>query len=382
MIKKDISIYIHIPFCNSKCYYCSFISSVQNEEIKKEYFQALENEIMNFNNSDNFVVKTIYIGGGTPSSVDPSYIERLLEAIKLKFKLAKNIEITIECNPNSTDESKLYSYKKMRINRLSFGVQSFNKHSLNFVGRIQNDKKELNSYKKKTIKILEKAKKIGFENISVDFILGLPYQENEEIKGFLKKLSKFVSHFSCYMLMVEDGTKLAELLPQGVDDENLAKSYEIAVKYLNKLGFKRYEISNFAKEGFESKHNKVYWNMGEYIGFGLSAHSFLYGKRIANTENLKDFISFYLKNDNINIKTIENLTKEQLAEETIMLSLRTREGLDLVKFKEKCYDLEKNKRSELASLLNFGFIEFENNYLRLSNKGFLVANKIILELID
>ncbi|MDD4110416.1 MAG: radical SAM family heme chaperone HemW [Clostridia bacterium] len=410
MIRKDISIYVHIPFCNSKCYYCSFISSVQSEEKKKEYFKALENEIMNFKEKyflasfekkeinsvsfrpsktsgeissiENFVVKTIYIGGGTPSSVEPTYIENILKEIRKKFKVDKNAEITIECNPNSTDETKLAFYKKIGINRLSFGVQSFNKHSLEFVGRIQNDKKMLKNYIKNSIKVLEKGKKLGFDNISVDFILGLPYQKKSEIKKFIKRTSKFVTHFSFYMLMVEDGTKLAELLPQGVEDDKIARLYEIAVKMLKKFGFERYEISNFAKEGFKSKHNKVYWNMGEYIGFGLAAHSFLDGKRIANTEKLGDFISYYLKRDSKNVKTIESLTKEQLAEETIMLALRTSEGLDLVKFRNNFYDLEKKKASELASLLNLGFLEFENNYLRLSNKGFLVANKLILELID
>src|SRR5574344_1445385 len=188
---KPISIYIHIPFCNSKCYYCSFTSFVQNDQKKEQYFKALENEILSFDLSKNYIVKTIYIGGGTPSCVAP-------ELIKNKFEVDNNAEITIECNPNSTDEKKLVLYKKIGINRLSFGVQSFNKHSLNFVGRIQNDKNALKTYQKKTINILKKTKQLGFENVSADFILGLPYQKKWQIKHFLKKISKLVSHFSCY----------------------------------------------------------------------------------------------------------------------------------------------------------------------------------------
>jgi oxygen-independent coproporphyrinogen-3 oxidase len=396
---------------------------VQNEQTKRDYFEALKSEILSFDlnkitqvsilNSP-FSIKTIYFGGGTPSSVDQKCIEEILKTIENKFKVDKNAEITIECNPNSTDESKLSFYKKIGINRLSFGVQSFNKHLLEFVGRIQNNKQLLKDYQKNTIEILKNARKIGFNNISADFILGLPYQTNFELKRFIKKLCKLVCHFSCYMLTLEEGTKLFNLMPQGVDEEKIAKQYEIATKLLKKLGFERYEVSNFAKPGFESKHNKNYWDMGEYVGFGLAAHSFYNNQRLANTEKLKDYINFYTglpryarnnkrseisprtsfgRNDKNNviptavegsqpINTTESLTKEQLAEETIMLALRTREGLDLVKFKANFYDLEQNKKNEIARLINSGFIEFENNYIRLAPKGFLVSNKIILELVS
>ena len=381
---KPISIYIHIPFCDSKCYYCSFISFVQNDQIKEQYFNALRNEISAFQN-DNYSVKTIYFGGGTPSYVDPKFIKQMLDEIKNKFKIDKKAEITIECNPNSVDASKLAFYKEIGVNRISFGVQSFNKRSLEFVGRV-NDKVTLKNYKKQALDIIRKAKEVGFDNISADFILGLPYQSKCQLKRFIKELRKHICHFSCYMLTVEEGTKLTKLLPNGISEERLSKEYEFAVKVLKKLGFERYEISNFAKKGFESKHNKVYWEMGEYLGFGVSAHSFYDSKRIANIDNLKEYNEFYTYHSkqmekSKSIKGVEKLSTEQLAEETIMLALRTRQGLDLVKFKNDFYDLENKKKSELARLLNSGFIEFKNNFLSLSNKGYLVANKIILELI-
>jgi oxygen-independent coproporphyrinogen-3 oxidase len=380
---KDVSIYVHIPFCNSKCYYCSFISSKQDSKTQDKYFKALKNEISDFESKNEYIVKTIYIGGGTPSCVDLKHIKTILNEIKKRFNVDKEVEITIECNPNSTTEEKLLFYKNIGINRISFGVQSFNKRSLDFIGRIQNDKKALKNYKKETIKILKKAKEFGFSNLSVDFILGLPYQTNFQLKKFIKQLSALVCHFSCYMLSIEENTKLAKLLPNGVSEEKVAKQYEIAVKTLAKLGFDRYEISNFAKKRFESKHNSVYWNMGEYIGFGISAHSFYDKKRVANTEKLKEYIDFYTeKQGNLAVKSIEKLTKEQLAEEMIMLALRTRKGLDLMKFKEKFYDLEIKKANIISLLLKSGFIKLENNFLFLTDKGYLVADKIILDLID
>jgi oxygen-independent coproporphyrinogen-3 oxidase len=381
---------------------------IENESLSlylNEIEKTVENEI---------VVKSIYFGGGTPSFVNPIFIEKIMKIIRNKFKVDENAEITIECNPNSVDESKLKTYKNIGINRLSIGMQSFNVKALSLVGRVQSSEK-LKEYKKNAIKILKLARAKSFANISADFILGLPSQRKSAIKLFLKRLSKLVTHFSCYMLTVEQGTKLAEILPDGVDDDKLACQYRIAVKTLKKLGFERYEISNFARSGYKSAHNMNYWQMGEYLGFGLAAHSFYGKKRIANTENLLDYINFYsysnegaekeedkekiiekteerkmsnLNNKSFslekdfNVKTIEFLDDSELAEETIMLTLRTQQGLDLLEFKNKYYDLESKKRKTLATLLNTGFIEFENNFLRLSDKGHLLANKIILELID
>lgn len=403
---KELSIYIHIPFCESKCYYCNFVSCVSSE--KKEYFKALYNEISEFKNKD-YLVKTIYFGGGTPSSVEPIFIKKILKQIYSKFKIDKNVEITIECNPTSTTIENLTEYKKMEINRISFGVQTFNKKSLNFVGRTQNNFKKNKGYKSLVFRCLKQAKKLGFDNISVDIILGLPYQKNRDVKKCLHKLSKFVQHFSCYMLILEKNTKLYKLLPEGLDESKSIKQYEITVKLLEKLGFNRYEISNFSKKGFESKHNNTYWTMGEYAGFGVAAHSFIGKKRIANTESLQEYISFYIKNNNCgnndfenkniennntkdkeketkneryNIKTVENISKKSLAEEKIMLGLRLKKGIDLIEFRKDFYDIEKKKAKELALLLNNGFIEFENNFLRLSDKGFLVSNAVILEIIS
>lgn len=381
---KNLSIYIHIPFCESKCYYCNFVSCASKEHDK--YFSALQKEISDFN-AKNYIVKTIYIGGGTPSFVNTIFITNILKQIRSKFTVKENAEITIECNPNSMTIEKLKKYKDIGINRISFGVQSFNKKSLEFVGRIQGDKKKLSNYKKLVIENLKQAKKLGFDNLSADIILGLPYQKNRHIKKDIKTLSKLITHFSCYMLSIEKNTKLYNLLPQGVKENKLIKQYEVTVKTLKRLGFDRYEISNFSKMGFESRHNNVYWSMGNYVGFGVSAHSFIDEYRIANTDNMEEYVRFFDKNNSEiengkEIRLIEKVSKEELGDETIMLALRTRKGLDLIMFKEKFYDLEKKKAKQLAFLLNNGFIKFKNNFLHLFDKGFLVSDAIILKIVS
>ena len=191
-MEKEISIYVHIPFCNSKCYYCSFSSSVEKETTKEKYFKALQNEIkFNSKNFKNRIVKTIYFGGGTPSAVSEKLIEKTLKTIRNYYKVDPNCEITIELNPNSTTKEKLEKYWEIGINRLSFGVQSFNKKALEFVGRIKKD--ETKTYKKQVLWALKTAKEIGFKNISVDFILGLPFQKKRELCSFFKTVSPFVN---------------------------------------------------------------------------------------------------------------------------------------------------------------------------------------------
>lgn len=382
-MEKEISIYVHVPFCNSKCYYCSFSSSVENETTKTKYFKALNNEIEFYSKKvQNRVVKTIYFGGGTPSVAREKQIEKTLKTIKKCFKIKENCEITIELNPNSTTKEKLLLYKKIGINRLSFGVQSFNRKALEFVGRIK--KEETKTYKKQVLFCLKTAKEIGFENVSVDFILGLPFQKKRELCSFFKTVSHYVSHFSCYMLQIEKGTKLFEILKEQNEDV-LAEQYEFAVRKLKKLGFERYEVSNFAKQGFESKHNQTYWERKEYLGFGISAHSFLNKTRKANTLNLKEYIDFWNKKEiqEKEIKKVvskEKLSKEQEIEEEIMLSLRTKKGLDLEKFEKKYYNLIKEKHFKIEMFLKNNLIEIVNNFLSLTEKGFLLANEIIVQL--
>ena len=383
-MEKELSIYVHIPFCNSKCFYCNFCSRKETLTIQNRFFKAIENEIKTKSkNFSSFVVKTIYFGGGTPSVVNEKKISKLLCLIKKNFKISPYAEITIEANPNSLSLQKLVAYKKTGFNRLSIGVQTFNKKSLLYVGRLQT-KEQAKEYRRKVISCLNDAKRVGFQNINADFILGLPYQKTWEISQFIKQLSPYVTHFSCYMLQVENGTKLYSML-DGKGNENLIlEQYKRAVKTLKRLHFHRYEISNFARQNFESKHNKMYWQRKNYVGFGPSASSFSFEERTTNTNNINEYIKFW-ENENPKLmnepSTKEKLSKEQQAEEVVFLSLRTAKGLNLTEFNQKFYDFNKKNAKTLEKLTNLGLIEFENEFLKLTDKGVLLENSIIVELI-
>lgn len=383
-MEKELSIYVHIPFCNSKCFYCNFCSWEESLTTQNRFFNAIEKEIKaKSKNFSSFVVKTIYFGGGTPSVVNEKKISKLLCLIKKNFKISPYAEITIEANPNSLSLQKLEIYKKAGFNRLSIGVQTFNKRALLYVGRLQT-KEQAKEYRRKVISCLNDAKRAGFQNINADFILGLPYQKTWEIPQFLKQLSPYVTHFSCYMLQVENGTKLYSMLG-GKGNENLIlEQYKRAVKTLKRLHFHRYEISNFARQNFESEHNKVYWQRKNYVGFGPSASSFSFEERTTNTNNLNEYINFW-ENENPKLMNEpiakEKLSKEQQAEEVIFLSLRTAKGLNLTEFNQKFYDFNKKNAKTLEKLTNLGLIEFENEFLKLTDKGVLLENSIIVNLI-
>lgn len=391
---NEFSIYVHIPFCNSKCYYCDFCSFVENEKNIKKYFIALKNEIIQKKVKGK--VKSIYFGGGTPSSVDEKYVINILNLIFKNFTVDKDAEITIEVNPNSLNKDKLQSYFNAGFNRLSMGVQTTNCKSLKYIGRITNEK-ILKNYKKNIKKLLKIAKKIGFKNISTDIILGLPYNNEKFLIKDLKFLTKYCNHISTYMLMIEEGTKL---FSYNLDVENIdemsSKQYEIVCQFLKNKNFERYEVSNFAKNQTFSKHNLNYWNRGDYLGFGLSAHSFLNPIRFYNTNNFEHYLKDFSKIEFVTCKkdtqqvlgelkkfdiSIEKLNKKEAVEEKLMLSLRCASGLNLCEFNNNFYDILKRKEKEIKFLIKSDLIKIEDGFLRLTDKGFLVANQIILKLL-
>lgn len=392
---NDYSIYVHIPFCCSKCYYCDFCSFVDNQKNIDNYFKCMKKEILNKKIKNK--IKTIYFGGGTPTSVNKKYLINILKIILNNFNVDKNAEITIEANPNTLNKETLQALYNAGFNRLSIGVQTTNKKSLEYIGRIQ-DKKILKKYKKNIKNNLKIAKKIGFNNISTDLILGLPFNNDKYLKKDLKFLTKYCNHISTYMLMVEKGTKLATFnLNIDEIDENSARQYELVCKYLKHKNFERYEISNFAKDITYSRHNLNYWNRGNYLGFGLSAHSFVSPYRFANTNDLQNYFKYYKnlvsdtrrkKEDEIadlskknDIVNVEKLTAKEMAEEKIMLGLRCKLGLNLDEFKTKFFDIRKKKSNEINLLLKQDLIYFDNNILHLTDKGFFVANQVILKLM-
>jgi len=369
---KNFGIYIHIPFCASKCNYCSFVSKPASVLEQKKYVDFLCTEIKNKSELFNKkICKTVYFGGGTPSLISDSLIKKILQIIKLNYNLSKNAEISIECNPCTISKQKLKKYLKYGINRISFGIQSFFDGELKILGRRHNCIQAQNA--------VLLAKEVGFKNISADVMIGIPNQTKDSLKGSIKKLiSLGVTHISAYMLMLEQDTPLCEMVNKKAltvaSDDDCVDMYNMAYKLLKQNGFTRYEISNFAKQGFECRHNINYWDMGEYVGFGVSAHSYYCGERIANSNNFSDYYN------GKNIK-IEKLTNKMKIEETIMLGLRQKKGVSIKKLKSLGYDILSIKSDEMNMLKNNKLVKIESGQLKITPKNFGVTNAIVLKLI-
>ena len=378
MIKNnEIGVYVHIPFCKKKCDYCDFISYYNKDNLIYDYVQAVKAEIQSQNIKPE--ITTIYIGGGTPSYIDSKYIIEILEKIKEK-NVSSNAEITIEVNPGTVTKEKLEDYIKNGINRISIGLQTTNDELLKQIGRIHSFTQFLETYKL--------AKKVGFKNINVDLILGLPNQRIKDLKESLEQIIKLKpKHISVYSLIVEDGTPIANKIEKGemqLPDEELERNMYWFVKNTLELnGFIHYEISNFAKKGYESKHNLNCWNQKEYIGIGASAHSYRDITRYSNTENIEEYIE-NVNNGNFNRnKIIHEIQKEDDAKkEFMLLGLRKIKGVDINQFKNKFGDNPIYLfRNELKKLTDERLLIIDNNNIRLTNKGLDLANLVWEEFI-
>ena len=329
---KELGIYIHIPFCKSKCHYCDFVSFSNKKELEERYIKALNNEITKSSKKINreHEVTTIYIGGGTPSFTSEKNIENLLKNVFENYNVSKNAEITIEINPGTVNEKKIKKYRQIGINRISIGLQSTNNKLLKTIGRIHTYEEFLNTYN---------MIKEEFNNINIDLMLGLPSQTMQDLQESLNKVIELQpQHISIYSLIVEDETTLQKMIEENKislpSEEIERQMYWLAKETLEKNGFKHYEISNFAKEGHESKHNSNCWEQKEYLGFGLAAHSYIDSKRISNIEIMEE----YIKNiEEENIKNNKVMQEEQNDEdkkkEYILLGLRKIEGVKIQQFK-------------------------------------------------
>ena len=375
---KNISLYIHIPFCHkAKCLYCDFVSFCNQKEQINSYVSALCREISFYKTAlSDYQISTIFIGGGTPSLLSKTQMRRIFASLRKNFDLSACREITIECNPESILDSKLQCYKELGINRISIGCQTMNDNVLSLIGR-QHKRKHFE-------KALSLAQKY-FENINVDMMLGLPSQTLNDVMSMAEYLvKKGVPHVSAYSLMLEEKTPLCALVSKGnmmlpSDDESI-QMYDKLSKYLSQNGIKRYEVSNFAFKGKECLHNLNYWNYGEYVGFGVASHSYFEGKRFCNTSILQEYLD-KLSLHKTPVESCETLSKEQTREEFVMLSLRTKWGIDLDKYKEQFgASLLEQKRNEIDMLLEHKFIKLSTRHLSLTSKGFHVLNSIVLAL--
>lgn len=377
---KKIGLYIHIPFCEKKCDYCNFVSFCKPIESKLQYIDCLIKEIsMQSVKFEDYEVDSIFIGGGTPSCLPFGAINKIMNAVYRNFKVLTSAEITIECNPNSLSFQKFQEFKKARINRLSIGLQTYNNKLLKLIGRLHT--------KKQFDDAIRHAKIMGFKNISADIILGIPKQTLFDVKWEIRHLLKLgLNHISAYGLIVEDGTILSENLKNGKyklpSERTQVKMYDYVLRTLKNHGINRYEVSNFAKPGYESRHNLKYWTNQEYLGLGLTSSSYISGIRWKNTDNFDDYL-LQVNNGKIEKYEKETLSAEDLIEERIMLSLRTSKGIDLEQFKKDFgFDLLQKKHSQIETLKNGKFVEISDGRLFCTDAGFKVLNQIILNLVD
>lgn len=361
-------IYVHIPFCSSKCPYCDFYSVVSDGKLHDIYIKAVVNDIITTKKYKD--ADTLYFGGGTPILINDNYIKSIIDICKQKFNLNYNCEITLEANPCITTKQKLYNLYKAGVNRLSFGMQSSNDEELFVLGRKHKNKDVKNSVKW--------AKEVGFKNISVDIMLGTPKQTIESVKNTLDfLLSLDIQHISAYMLKVEKGTKFdCDYIKSMIADEDLVSDiYLFVCEYLEKNGFIQYEISNFSKKGYESKHNLKYWQYDDYYGFGASAHGFINNERYSYPRDINQYINTNGKN-----KTIDDYIKNNI-EEYLMLNLRLTKGINLNDFQQKYnVNVEKIKNTS-KKFIDFGLMKESENILYLTPKGFLLSNYIISHLM-
>ena len=374
-----LGIYIHIPFCLSKCPYCDFNSIVIDSELAEYYVNSLVKEILSFseNQTENLGAETIYFGGGTPSILKVSQLGSIMKAVFNSFDVKPVAEISLEVNPGTLTEEKAKDLKKLGFNRASLGVQSFKDEELKILGRAHDSKQAIKSYQ-----LLRKY----FDNLSLDSIFGIPGQNLNSWRENLKMASKLKpEHLSVYSLTIEEGTPYHHLWKQEKlslpDDEEVRKMYLLSINLLQKQEYRQYELSNFARKGFECQHNLRYWQGKEYLGFGAGAHSYYQGVRWGNVKNVKKYIEG-CKNGFSIFDFREKLTSSQKITEFILLGLRVAKGIDLRRLKENMnFDIEEEKREEIAKLIEGRFLKKGKDNLRLTKKGILVANSIVQQLI-
>lgn len=379
--KKPLGLYVHIPFCRSKCDYCDFCSIVPNSNsVVEHYTDALILQMEDYSaRLRPYLIDTVYIGGGTPTSLDEKRLTRIIENIYRNFKIAKKAEFTIEANPATCDLKSLRRLRKLGVNRLSMGLQSVHDNELRALGRIHTFADLRDTY--------EAARTAGFDNVSLDLMYGIPEQTE---KSFAQTLSTVTAlepdHISMYALKIEDGTPFARrkdslVLP---DEDTQYSMYMNGVEYLASRGFERYEISNFARGKKYSAHNLKYWHCEEYFGLGAAAHSFLDGERISTTRNIRDFIDgLEIVNNDINVIDSKVAVKgDALADDYVMLAMRLSEGVNVADFNAKFgIDFNEKYGAILDDYVDEGFVEKDERGYRFTSQGMFVSNYILSDVL-
>ena len=360
-------VYIHIPFCVRKCPYCDFYSIPYQKGLMEDFIDALLQEIGLCEADEE--IETIYLGGGTPSLMDPVQIEVILKGIFNHFRVSSEAEITLEANPESLERDKLKDLAFMGVNRLSLGIQSLHDEELRAIGRVHDSKRAL--------KALEEAKEV-FQNLSVDIMFGLPGQTLETLQATLERTLQFEpTHISAYELTIHEGTefyRLQRMKSLKMPDEGCIEDmYYLIVGTLKGAGYEHYEVSNYARKTYRCRHNMNYWQMGHYIGLGPSAHTYYKGQRWENLGDLGQYLNA-VKHGRRPIYCLKKLTKRDIQVESLMLGLRTSEGVE----KEALVFLPE----KIETLAREGLIEVSYERVCLTDRGMILSNRIILELLD
>ncbi|HEY6627266.1 MAG TPA: radical SAM family heme chaperone HemW [Ignavibacteriaceae bacterium] len=377
----ETACYIHIPFCDHKCIYCDFYSIITSDNIQS-FLNSLKKEIFHYSEkySDDREFISIYFGGGTPSLMEPEYISQIIETVKANFSVKKDAEITLETNPGTVSLQKMKMFREIGIKRISIGIQSFNNKDLKFLTRIHNSET--------AIKTVREAAESGFENISLDLIFNLPGQTKKKwIKNLEQAIKLPIKHISAYSLILERGTILNKMVLDGKvkirDEDYDAELYQATIEFLISNGFYQYEVSNFARPGFECIHNNAYWHYTDYFGFGTSAHSFIDGKRWWNFSSLKMYNDKIEKSGNA-VAGSESISTESAVNEYIMLELRS-SGLNLKKFENRFgsekEDWLKSKYPYFELLKNQNFVTIDDNNVKFTAKGYAICDEILKELL-
>lgn len=373
--KKELSLYIHIPFCKQKCFYCDFPSYASIDYLKSDYVEALCKEIEE--KAIKYKIKSIFIGGGTPSYLETEEIIKILNSIN-KLDLSEDIEFTMECNPGALKEEKLRAMLNGGVNRISMGLQAVQNSLLKDIGRIHSFKQFEENF--------NLARQIGFKNINVDLMFGLPNQKVEEWKESLETIARMnPEHISAYSLIIEEGTAFYKLWERNKlilpSEEEEREMYVITKNILKNYGYHQYEISNYSKVGSECYHNKVYWKSDEYLGLGSASTSFIDGKRIKNIENVKDYIDKINSGEDV-IDDIYVNTLEDNMEEFVFMGLRMIEGINVNEFNKRFgVTIEGIYKEVIDKNINKKLLVLENDRLRLTEKGIELSNSVMSDFI-
>ncbi len=378
-MKKDLGLYIHIPFCVKKCAYCDFLSWSGDKEQRVDYVRALEQEILSYKNfAEDYQVTTLYFGGGTPSVLEGELLERIMEAIRRTFQIEEKAEVTLEMNPGTALKEKLELYKKLGINRLSMGIQSVKNENLKLLGRIHTYEDFLESYCM--------AREAGFDNLSGDLISSLPGQTLAEWKEELEILMETpLEHVSVYQLIIGEGTEFykkygecEELLP---DEETSREIYLWTGKYLKSRGFEQYEISNYAREGKQSAHNLRYWERKDYLGLGLGGASMIRNMRMSNTRDWDKYMAYCRDPGKIR-EEVEVLEESGQMEEFMFLGLRKTRGISKKEFRRTFgKDIDLVYEKTLEKYLKNGMLQESGDRIFLSEEGILLSNQVFADFL-